>query len=546
MTDLAPGDYYFKETKAPAGYDLNKAKVPVKVAFNQPDQTAHATTDDQETTGGVVLSKTDVQSGQVLLGAHFDLYKANGTRIRSDLTTTAAGQLAVSDLLPGSYYFLETQAPAGYALNAKNRYDFKIDFNQQQHAKVAVTNKQITGGVRLVKSDAATGALLTGAQFSLYRADGLQVRSDLTTDANGQLTAAGLLPGQYYFVETKAPAGYVLNAQNRTTFTIGLEQQAQVQVKVTNTQKTGSVRLVKSDADTAQRLANAQFSLYKSDGTLVRSSLSTDTNGELTVSGLAVGNYYFVETAAPSGYILSQEHHDFAIGFNQQAPVTVTATNSKTPQPVVDRGSVKLTKRDYDSGKLLQGAQFDFYMADGTLLRTGLVTDANGEITVSDLLPGTYYFVETKAPTGYSIWRNRKYTVTLRTGLSYVPGVTAWNKAVPPTTQPPLPDTFGPQPPVPATKTPGNPPLPDTFGGNDNPPLPDTFGNNDNPPLPDTYGSNQRPATNRKARAGKHKGLLQKVFPQTGDSVSYGLIVAGLILLALETTLLYLRRKHRA
>lgn len=543
VTDLVPGDYYFKETKAPAGYDLNTAKVPVKVAFNQPDETAKVSTTDQETTGGVVLSKTDVQNGQILPGAHFDLYRANGTRVRSDLTTAADGQLRVSDLLPGSYYFLETQAPAGYALNANNRYDFKVDFNQQQRAQVNVTNKQITGGVRLVKSDAATGKLLAGAQFSLYQADGTQVRSNLTTDANGQLTVAGLLPGQYYFVETKAPTGYALNTQNRSSFTIGLQQQAQVQVNVTNTQKTGSVRLVKTDAATATRLAGAQFSLYKNDGTLVRSGLTTNQDGQLTVSGLAVGNYYFVETAAPSGYTRSQQHYDFAVAFDQQAPVTVNATNSKTPQPVIDRGSVKLIKRDYDSHKLLAGAQFDFYKADGTLMRTALTTDANGEITVSDLLPGDYYFVETKAPQGYAIWSGRHYNVTLRAGLSYVPSVTAWNKAVPTTTtntpQPPLPDTLGPQPPVPGNNTHGNPPVPDTVGNNDRPPLPDTYGNNGQPPLANKHGKKTIATKHR-----QHKRTLQDAFPQTGDAVNTGLVVLGILLLAFSTTLVFLRRKR--
>ena len=35
--------------------------------------------------------------------------------------------------------------------------------------------------------------------------------------------------------------------------------------------------------------------------------------------------------------------------------------------------------------------------------KTGLVTDQNGKIIVNDLKPGTYQFVETKAPFGHEL-----------------------------------------------------------------------------------------------------------------------------------------------
>ncbi len=53
---------------------------------------------------------------------------------------------------------------------------------------------------------------------------------------------------------------------------------------------------MKTDAkDQTKVLAGAEFSLYNSDGKLIKDGLTTDENGQLSYENLAIGNYYFVE-----------------------------------------------------------------------------------------------------------------------------------------------------------------------------------------------------------------------------------------------------------
>ncbi|WP_428262688.1 MSCRAMM family protein, partial [Enterococcus faecium] len=109
---LAPGAYQLVETQAPTGYELTAVVELTKA--------------NRLTPGGVVLTKIDDQSGEVLQGAVFELQDANGTVLQSGLTTGADGKLAIEGLAPGVYQLVETQAPTGYELDA-TPIEFEIE-----------------------------------------------------------------------------------------------------------------------------------------------------------------------------------------------------------------------------------------------------------------------------------------------------------------------------------------------------------------------------------------------------------------------------------
>lgn len=78
-------------------------------------------------------------------------------------------------------------------------------------------------------------------------------------------------------------------------------------------------------------------------------------------------------------------------------------------------GTIILTKVD---GKTLAGVVFNLKRSDGTMLQQNLVTDSNGRITVSNLKPGMYAFVETKTLKGYKL-NKTPMTFTITEDVTY-------------------------------------------------------------------------------------------------------------------------------
>ncbi|WP_343795015.1 SpaA isopeptide-forming pilin-related protein, partial [Gracilibacillus halotolerans] len=110
-----------------------------------------------------------------------------------------------------SYYFVETQAPEYYQLDA-TPIAFTIEKGQEMIFTVTAMNELIRGSVELVKVDSDNHELvLEGAEFELRDDEGNVVLTGLTTDRAGMLIVDDLKPGTYQFVETGAPEGYQLD-----------------------------------------------------------------------------------------------------------------------------------------------------------------------------------------------------------------------------------------------------------------------------------------------------------------------------------------------
>lgn len=144
------------------------------------------------------------------------------------------------------------------------------------------------GIIHLHKQDEKRNAV-ANATFNLYKCKAENETKDqlittVTTDENGDVYQGNLEDGTYYFVETKVPEGYTLNATKED---------------VQMTDAAGAVSFIK-DKD-------SYYTLYKCNGTsmipgegdeLVQSGLKSDENGVVNYSGLESGGYYLIKNEA--------------------------------------------------------------------------------------------------------------------------------------------------------------------------------------------------------------------------------------------------------
>ncbi|MDG4865204.1 choice-of-anchor A family protein, partial [Streptomyces sp. T-3] len=247
---VATGTYYWRETKAPDGYDLPDPNVfgPLTLTAANASQGVSVTAPNKRESnvtslGDVRVLKTDSRTGRQLAGAVFQLWResntvpglqrtgsAPDTRLGTPCTTSGTGVCARYVSL-GTYYWVETQSPAGYDLPLDPVFGPLALTTANSSQGVSVTAKNTRhrtpvepkGSISVRKLDKKTGRPLAGAVFQLWRETngtaGLQTsgaRPDTTvgagcaTDGRGRCVFGTLKLGTYYLQETAVPDGYVL------------------------------------------------------------------------------------------------------------------------------------------------------------------------------------------------------------------------------------------------------------------------------------------------------------------------------------------------
>ncbi|TWN19588.1 hypothetical protein CHCC14561_0004 [Bacillus licheniformis] len=298
--------------------------------------------------GSVYLQKED-EDGNGLEGAVFKIIDSEGKTVKDDLISKEGGKIEAGDLAPGSYQFVEKHAPDGYLLST-DPIPFSITGKHEgepKQVKLTALNKKNSVVLTKVGQDDKSAGL-QGAQFDLTDETGKVLKTGLATDADGRITVYGLKPGNYQFVETKAPKHYQLD-KTPISFTVKNTDTKQIELTAENQLTPGDVKLTKVDSNNKKAvLKGAEFKLLDADGKPVKAGgnskklpavWTTDQNGQFTAEGLAPGRYQFVETKAPDGYKLDETPIPFEIKKGQTKPVEVIASNEKLKTPAVDKGA---------------------------------------------------------------------------------------------------------------------------------------------------------------------------------------------------------------
>lgn len=329
-----------------------------------------ASLSDEQASGSAKLTKTS-ESGAPLAGAEFDVVvqqdviAPDGTvqavegQVMAHVSTDEKGEATVEGLPLGTgetgYAFVETLAPEGFVLD-ETPHEFTVCWEDQQTAVVwaeaEAQNAFAVGSASIRKTDLRTGAALAGAEFDVVATadvvdyDGSlaheagDVVAHVTTDENGMATADGLAlaPGGagYAFVETAAPAGYVVDPTPHE-FTIGYQDQLTpvVTIEAMATNDFTTVRLSKLD-EKGEHLAGAHLALLDANKEVVDSWVSDEVPH--TIERLLPGAYTLAESEAPEGY-LKADPIDFTVAeVTDVQEVSMTDLRIPTPQKLPSTG----------------------------------------------------------------------------------------------------------------------------------------------------------------------------------------------------------------
>lgn len=426
-----------KEVQAPDGYVLDST--PRDIVFTEENLSTQSGVDYYEVeipntaeatavTGEINIRKEDV-NGNLLNGAVFGLYSdlACTTLVKS--RTATDGTLAFTDLAEGTYYVKEISSPAGYKKtdevitaiiandgnnNAVVTYTSSKGTDLTGATEVAVINEKATGSLKITKQDKDDASPIDGATFSIYKDANCTDRVATAITSSGVLTFSGLELGRtYYYRETAAPSGYVLDtAIHQITIGDGTEVEDQLEeVVVKNTKELGNIVVYKiDDSATPVRLSGVEFALYDGTGTnpiqvpggSADYIVTTDGEGKAAFSNLPFGDYVIREVAAPEGYVAST---DTTVTVKQLGDTEVTIINEKI---IVD---IQIRKEDSNDHTVLSGAEFGLYKSNGVQVAKGTTGD-DGKLVFRDIPYGIYYIQELKAPAGYNIVGTGRTDVT--------------------------------------------------------------------------------------------------------------------------------------
>ena len=266
--------------------------------------------------------------------------------------------------------------------------------------EVRIEFEQPYGAVRVSKSSADNGAVLSGATFELMNGAGT-VLATQTTGADGTARFDNLPAGGYTVREVGAPTGYKIAVNPSQTVTVAAG--ATSDVRFENDRVNGKIRIVKRDALTKEVLAGAVFTVTRLSaaegggavGEAV-ATLTTGADGTAETGWLQWGRYRVAETGVPEHYVDG--------GFVTEIDCTedgktyaVEAENEPT------KGWIRLVKTDRLNGNPIEGVAFDIYENDeyGNALVADMTTGKDGAAVSPPLRKGRYIVRERGATAGY-------------------------------------------------------------------------------------------------------------------------------------------------
>ena len=357
IAELPTGDYTVTEFSTLSDYTI-KSENPVKITVVR-NQTAKATFVNERDTGNASIVKkwtnpnglTTAQTAELEKNVYFTVKNADGAYLKAvskngkyvyngSQTAEARfmltnGKFELTELPTGKYTITEINKAEGYLPKTQVK---TITVTKDATASAEFVNKVIVGNVTLTKVDEDYPEnKLTGAVFTVYKSDKKTVVGTLKETETGVYSLEGLVYGEYYVQETKAPEYFVRDV-NFYYFeivndgeTVEVSNDELGKGTFINSPQKGEIKIVKTSYDNKVEGIHFEVTGKTYTGQTFKKTYTTDKNGIIRINDLRAGEYtiHEVKDSASAGYLLPD---DKQLKIDRDGAMLVTEMhNSKIP-----------------------------------------------------------------------------------------------------------------------------------------------------------------------------------------------------------------------
>ncbi|MDO4553664.1 MAG: SpaA isopeptide-forming pilin-related protein [Lachnospiraceae bacterium] len=336
--DFPLGNYYVKEIKAAPGYLLDEETYDVDFTYQGQDVKVVTNTLEVKDEPTITeISKTDITTGEEVIGAKLEILNESGEVVES--WTSTEEKHIVYGLPAGDYLLRETSAPTEQGYVKAEDVPFTIEETGEVQK---VEMKDDFTKVEISKVDITDGSTeIEGAKLYILDQENKVIDSWVSTKEAHLIER--LPVGKYSLLEEIAPKGYIIS--NKITFEV--EETGEIQkVIMEDAYAMGKIILNKTDKDSKKPLKGVEFTIYDSEGkeleTLVTDSAGHAESKEYPIATFKDGKYdqqltYTVkETKTLDGYKLDETKHEVKFEYvDDKTPVIeykLDVTNEKVPE----------------------------------------------------------------------------------------------------------------------------------------------------------------------------------------------------------------------
>ena len=395
--------YTVTEIEAPKGYSISDEPTQtIKLVEQQAEFVVDF--DNEQNTIPFEITKTDVSTGELIPDCTFEILNENNEQVITG--TTDENGIAHFQLAIGKYFYREISAPDIYEID-DTPYPFEITENDDI-VKAEMTNKKKSGSIKVTKT--TTGNLnIEGIKFF---ATGISdtnkdLKFEATTDENGVAMFDKLVIGKYVITEdgSTVPAAYLVADEQEVT----VEYNTTAAVKVTNEEKTGSIKVQKR-TEGQKNVEGITFYLKGTSdtGREINIPATTDKDGVAVFENVPVGTYKIIEDkeTVPYGYLVADEK-EVKVEYAQTIDENIL-NNEQT-------GTVQVHKKT-DGMTNIEGIRFILSGTSdtGREINIPAITDKDGIAKFENVPIGTYTITEdgSTVPYGYLVADSKQVTVT--------------------------------------------------------------------------------------------------------------------------------------